>query len=201
MRFSLKRSRILARLCAFVTEPFIVQHSLCASLGLFSPALASTEVTNDNILKIEILNLFNFISGFVSGILSWKLFMPLGRLCYAAYLINFNLIKVYSSSMRTPIFFNEFEMYLTYFGIVIAVFLISFVASLTVEMPFLSLDKLLFRRDRLKTPKVSATFYFLFTISNFCFFFLMVNVNIGSLTTIEMQSGTVSLLNFSCFPS
>ena len=157
MRFSLKRSRILARLCAFVTEPFIVQHSLCASLGLFSPALASTEVTNDNIFKIEILNLFNFISGFVSGILSWKLFMPLGRLCYGAYLINFNFIKAYSSSMRNPAYFNQFDMYLTYFGIIIIIFLVSFVASVTVEMPFLSLDKLLFA-DKITKTKVGAIF-------------------------------------------
>jgi hypothetical protein len=85
--------------------------------------------------------------------------VPLGRLCYAAYLINFNLIKAYSSSMRSTVYFNQFEMYLTYFGMIVVVFLISFVASLAVEMPFLSLDKLLFR-DRLKTTKVSATFYF-----------------------------------------
>jgi len=61
--------------------------------------------------------------------------------------------------MRNPAYFNQFDMYLTYFGIIIIIFLVSFVASVTVEMPFLNLDKLLFS-DRITKTKVGAIFYF-----------------------------------------
>jgi len=69
--------------------------------------------------------------------------MPLGRLCYAAYLINFILIKMSISSQRNPTYMRESEIFLIFLGFLFATFTLSFVASLIVEMPFLNLDKLL----------------------------------------------------------
>ena len=73
--------------------------------------------------------------------------MPLSRLCYAAYLINLNLVNIYSVSLRSPSYFNVIETLVTILGIVTLVFMLSFLASLLVEMPFLNLDKLLFASE------------------------------------------------------
>ena len=81
--------------------------------------------------------------GLINKGLSWKMFMPLGRLCYAAYLINFNLIKMSISSQRNPTYMSESEIFLIFLGFLFVTFTLSFVASLIVEMPFLNLYKLL----------------------------------------------------------
>ena len=87
--------------------------------------------------------------------LSWKVFIPLGRLCYAAYLINLNVTKAYSARMRNPAYYDDIEMFMTFFGIVTSVFLLSFMASLIVEIPFLNLDKLVFK-EKSKSIKVNC---------------------------------------------
>ena len=83
--------------------------------------------------------------------------------------------------MRSPVYFNQFEMYLTYFGILIIIFFLSFVASLTVEIPFLNLDKLLFP-DKITSTKVSVTFYTQGEIVNIKIVFLINRINKTSAT-------------------
>ena len=80
----------------------------------------------------------------MNHLFSWKALIPLSRLCFAAYLINANVIRIYSSSQRTSLYFNEIEMILSIIAFVTAVFLLSFLASLIVEMPFVNLEKLMF---------------------------------------------------------
>ena len=69
--------------------------------------------------------------------------MPLGRLCYSAYLINLNVIKVSTFSQRSPSYMSDTNFILAFLGFLLATFLLSFAASLLIEMPFLKLDKLL----------------------------------------------------------
>ncbi|XP_045034184.1 nose resistant to fluoxetine protein 6 isoform X2 [Daphnia magna] len=82
--------------------------------------------------------------GIIHRFLSWKLFLPFSRLSYAVYLIHFNFIRAYASHLRKPFYFTELIFGTTYLGILMIAFLISFVVSVVVEMPFLNLDKLLF---------------------------------------------------------
>ena len=70
--------------------------------------------------------------------------MPLSRLCYAAFLVNMNLIKVYSANQDNPLYYNEGLMAVVFIGLVNVVFFLSFILSLLVEVPFLNLEQLLF---------------------------------------------------------
>ena len=72
--------------------------------------------------------------------------MPLSRLCYGAYLINLNFMKVYTAQMRRATYFNEIQFIITCSGFISVVFALSFVGSMMVEMPFLNLDKILFTK-------------------------------------------------------
>ncbi|XP_046631169.1 nose resistant to fluoxetine protein 6-like isoform X3 [Daphnia pulicaria] len=82
--------------------------------------------------------------GFINNFLSCKLFIPFSRLSYAVYLIHFNFIKAYASHLRKPFYFTEYVYATTYLGILVIAFVLAFVVSVVVEMPFLNLDKLLF---------------------------------------------------------
>ena len=84
----------------------------------------------------------------VNRLLSFKVFVPLSRLCYGAYLINLNFIKVYTAQMRKAVYFSENQYVLTCIGFITLVFILSFIVSIMVEMPFLNLDKILFASSK-----------------------------------------------------
>ena len=94
------------------------------------------------------------IAGFVNSFLSWKVFMPLSRLCYAAFLVNLNLIKVYSVHQDNPLYYNEGQIAVFLIGLVNVVFFLSFILSLLVEVPFLNLEQLIFAQR----PKTDSSF-------------------------------------------
>ena len=64
-------------------------------------------------------------------------------------------MKIYNASIRRPIFYDTFDHVVNYFGILITVFLLSFLVSLTIEAPFLNLEKLLFNL----LPRNSSTVF------------------------------------------
>ena len=99
------------------------------------------------------LLIYVFLKGLVNSFLSWKLFMPLSRICYAAYLINCNVMRLLRSSQRHSSYASESYFILSLLGFVTTTFSLSFVLSLTVEMPFLNLDKLILKEK----PTASAT--------------------------------------------
>jgi len=80
----------------------------------------------------------------------------LSRLCYAAFLVNMNLIKVYSANQDNPSYYNEGQMAVVFIGIINVVFFLSFILSLLVELPFINLEQLLFA-PRPKTDSFPAT--------------------------------------------
>ena len=90
----------------------------------------------------------------VNRLLSFKVFAPLSRLCYAAYLINLNCIKVYTAQLRKAVYFSESQYVMTCIGFITLVFILSFFASLMVEMPFLNLDKILFAPAAAAAPAI-----------------------------------------------
>ena len=83
-------------------------------------------------------------SGFIHRFLSWKIFLPLSRMSYAVYLIHLNFAISYGSQSRKPFYVSELSMIVTSLGIVVYAFLLASVVTVTVEMPFLNLDKLFF---------------------------------------------------------
>ena len=110
-------------------------------------------------VDLETLNLTHdrtfSLTGFVNTLLSWKAFIPLGRLTYCFYLIHFNFIRFYYAHQRKPIYYEEFDHIHKYLGTLLTVTLLSLVLAVTVEAPFLNLESLIFAP--LNKKKVPAT--------------------------------------------
>ncbi len=84
--------------------------------------------------------------GFVNRLLSWKGFVPLGRLTYVAYLFHWNFVKVHIYYARKPTYFTTLDQALHIIAVLGLTFIASFVISLLVETPLLNLEKFIFRR-------------------------------------------------------
>ena len=84
------------------------------------------------------------MEGFVNRFLSWKGFLPLSRLTYCVYLIHFNYLTVYYAMSRKLIYYTFSSQLTTYLGIVVTVFGLAFVVSVTIEASFLNLEKMIF---------------------------------------------------------
>ena len=100
--------------------------------------------------------IFACVSGYggpVDRFLSWKAFMPLSRITYCVYLIHFSLLVLYVSRMRAPLYYSTFDVILFFFAIIVTVFGIGFVVSITIEASFLNLEKLLFSFGRKSSEK------------------------------------------------
>ncbi|KAI9551728.1 hypothetical protein GHT06_022064 [Daphnia sinensis] len=94
--------------------------------------------------------------GFVQRFLSCKLFLPFSRLSYAVYLLHLHYIFAYVAHMRKPVYFTDCIAFTTYLGALVFTFIMAFVVSVFVEMPFANLDKLLFpnkTKAQLQTQK------------------------------------------------
>lgn len=76
--------------------------------------------------------------------MSWKAYIPLGRLTYVVYLIHFEYLYLFWAHARKPYYYTVLDHIQHYFGVLLMVFLLAFVISITIEAPFLNLEKLLF---------------------------------------------------------
>ncbi len=97
----------------------------------------------------------------MNRILSWKGFLPLGRLTYCVYLIHYDYLNVFYAAVRKQFYYTMFEQFTTCFGVLVVTFALAFVASVTVEASFLNLEKFIFA-FKLKgdfTIKRPARFY------------------------------------------
>jgi peptidoglycan/LPS O-acetylase OafA/YrhL len=88
--------------------------------------------------------LYNAHTGFVNRLLSWKGFLPLGRLTYCVYLIHFDFLIAFYAAMRKRFYYNLFDQFIVCFGILVMSFTLAFVTSVTLEASFLNLEKLMF---------------------------------------------------------
>ena len=91
--------------------------------------------------------------------LSWKFFMPLSRLSYAAYLIHPIYIKVFFSIQRKPMYVSFPNLLTTFWGMLVPIFFLAAIISVVVEMPFLNLDKLLTSSDNSNVRKSTGKLY------------------------------------------
>ena len=82
--------------------------------------------------------------GFVDRFLSWKGFLPLGRLTYCVYLIHYDYLNVFFSAMRKQYYYTLAWEFTLYFGLLCTVFGMAFVVSVAIEASFLNLEKLAF---------------------------------------------------------
>ncbi|GIX82805.1 nose resistant to fluoxetine protein 6 [Caerostris extrusa] len=96
--------------------------------------------------------------GIVNTILSWHGFIPLSRLSYLAYLIHPLLMYLYASYVRSPFYFSQYVVVYLYFGHLCVTFGLAFIFSLTFELPFLNLEKIISKRLDQNRRKRRASF-------------------------------------------
>lgn len=69
--------------------------------------------------------------------------MPLSRLTYCFYLMQFNYISLFFALNRKLLYFSGIGIFTTAVGLVATIFGLSFVMSILFEGPFLNLLKLI----------------------------------------------------------
>ncbi|RUS69174.1 hypothetical protein EGW08_023063 [Elysia chlorotica] len=79
--------------------------------------------------------------GIVNTFLSWPPFVVLGKLTYMAYLIHPNLIFIFYEGRQTTYSLETVNLAVTFMGLLVAVFGISFVCALALESPMVRLEK------------------------------------------------------------
>ncbi|XP_069123540.1 nose resistant to fluoxetine protein 6-like [Argopecten irradians] len=84
--------------------------------------------------------------GIVNDFLSWKLFVPLGRLSYCIYLTHILVINYYFQTMRQPLYGTTLEYTFIFLGCLVLSILTATVATLAFETPMMALEKIIFRR-------------------------------------------------------
>ena len=88
------------------------------------------------------------LTGIVNDFLSWKIFIPLSRLTYAAYLVHLNYIYMYYGHARTPIYYTSLDELHAYFGMLVMILGLAAILCLTVEIPLLNVLKLFLGRPK-----------------------------------------------------
>ena len=110
--------------------------------------------------------------GPVNRFLSWKIFIPLSRLTYVVYLVHVNYLLVWSANLRQPVYYTALDHVQFFLGVVFGVTLLAFGISLTVEIPILNLEKLVFSSSTSASNAYYAIFY--------AHLMLTVNLNSGN---------------------
>ena len=62
------------------------------------------------LLDIIIAHVYDIFLGPVNAILSWKVWAPIAKLNYTAYLVHPNVIRFLNSQRRTPLHFDYISM-------------------------------------------------------------------------------------------
>lgn len=84
--------------------------------------------------------------GFLTKLLSWKLWIPLSRLTYCAYLVHPMLIHGYYQSYQKAFHFTELVAVTNFMGFLLMSYGLAFAFSLVFESPFMNLEKLIIKR-------------------------------------------------------
>ncbi len=72
------------------------------------------------------------------------MFVPISRLSYCIYMVNFTLISAYVSYFRVPFNVNTLNLIIAYLGMMTFTLIPSVLLCILVEMPFRNLEKILF---------------------------------------------------------
>ncbi|KFM59972.1 Nose resistant to fluoxetine protein 6, partial [Stegodyphus mimosarum] len=91
-------------------------------------------------------------AGIVDSILSWKLFIPLSRLTYCAYLIHPMVITGYFSSLKSLLEVSHPTLVLYFLGFLVVTYGLSLPVSLIFESPIIGLEKLI--RNKFQARKL-----------------------------------------------
>lgn len=84
--------------------------------------------------------------GPVNRFLSHPLWQPLSRLSYSMYLVHLPVTIAMAATMKTPIYFTHLTLFETIISNYIPTMLVSAIAALLFELPFETVDKLIFSK-------------------------------------------------------
>ncbi|XP_033747494.1 nose resistant to fluoxetine protein 6-like [Pecten maximus] len=79
--------------------------------------------------------------GIINSLLSWKVWAPLGRLTYCAYMIHPMLLYIFFGQSFTY-FISDINMICFFLGLLVLSYSFAFVLSITVEAPMIALEKI-----------------------------------------------------------
>ena len=85
--------------------------------------------------------------GPVNWLLSWKVWAPLGRLTFAAYLVHPIIVVLYNVNSMTPIHFTDLTLIYTFISNVVFSYSAAYVLSMVVEAPMMAIEKLILNKN------------------------------------------------------
>ena len=84
--------------------------------------------------------------GPVNWFLSWKIWAPLGRLTYAAYLVHPIILVCYQLNLLTPLHFTDLTLIYVFVSNLIFSYLFAYVVSMAVEAPMMAIEKMVLKK-------------------------------------------------------
>ena len=84
--------------------------------------------------------------GPVNWFLSWKIWAPLGRLTYAAYLVHPIILNCYLFNLLTPLHFTDLTLIYIFVSNLIFSYVVAYVVSMAVEAPMMAIEKLILNK-------------------------------------------------------
>ncbi|OQV21564.1 putative Nose resistant to fluoxetine protein 6 [Hypsibius exemplaris] len=78
----------------------------------------------------------------VKSFLSQRIWTPLSRLTYAAFLIHFIILQSYFTSLRAMLNYSTYEALSIFFSQVVAVYAVAYLAFVVIEMPLRQLGRI-----------------------------------------------------------
>lgn len=86
--------------------------------------------------------------GAVNTFLSHPLWKPFSRLGYSIYLVHFEVIHYFGSTLKTTPYFSLFSAFQDYLGYYVLAFFVSLIASLAFESPITIIERIIFKPEK-----------------------------------------------------
>jgi len=104
-------------------------------------------------LAIIVMICFFRQGGIVQSFLELKIFVPIGKISFPAYLIHPIILDWFYYSRTQPFYYTDINFAAIYVGVLFIVFAISFVIHLLIELPLVKVEKLITGDDKKKEDK------------------------------------------------
>lgn len=135
---------MIAIVLGYYPLDLIVTHRTPIYYGLYDTLL--TRIVWPIALCYIMFACYHNCDGFINRILSHWLWQPATRLSYAIFCVHFSIILIVMGSTKSPLHFSVLN-YTESTAIVLALSIFfGILTSLAFEMPFINLEKLIFKR-------------------------------------------------------
>ena len=83
--------------------------------------------------------------GPINSLLSWNPLGPVSRMNYSAFLYHLLVMTIVAQNIRSTVLYDDYFMAMSFCGLLLITYGSAFLATLWFEMPFVALEKLIFR--------------------------------------------------------